>query len=44
MEYKKGKLFIVDDVFPHPRSVDSWRGVEFHSYLDNFFEAQLNTC
>ena len=29
MEYKKGKLFIVDDVFPHPRSVDSWRGISF---------------
>jgi glycosyltransferase involved in cell wall biosynthesis len=43
MEYKKGKLFIVDDVFTHPRSVDSWRGVEFHSYLDNFFEAQIIT-
>lgn len=41
--YKKGKLYIIDDLFPHPRSVHSWRGTEFHAYLDIFFEAQIQT-
>lgn len=42
-EYKEGKLYIVDDLFPHPRSIDSWRGIEFHAYLDVFFEAKIFT-
>lgn len=29
-----GKLYIVDDIFPHPRSIDTWRGIEFISYLE----------
>ena len=41
--YNKGKIYIIDDLFPHPRSVNSWRGTEFHAYLDVFFEAQILT-
>lgn len=40
---EQGKLYIVDDLFPHPRSVDSWRGTEFHAYLDEFHNAKVFT-
>lgn len=27
-------LIIIDDAYPHPRSTDTWRGIEFQAYFD----------
>lgn len=39
----KNVLCILDDVFPHPHSINSWRGTEFFSYLDNFSNSLIIT-
>lgn len=33
---KNVNLLILDDIYPHPNSLDSWRGIEISAYLDNF--------
>lgn len=35
------KFVILDDIFPHPYSLNSWRGIEFFSYLDNFQDTMI---
>lgn len=30
------KIVIIDDLFPHPACLDSWRGSEFNAYLKHF--------
>lgn len=39
----KCDLVIVDDLYPHPVSINNWRGIEFRAYMDYFKKVKVYT-
>lgn len=36
-----GNIAIIDDLYPHPACIDTWRGVEFQAYIDHFEDVMI---